>query len=226
MVIAAAGIAAAGTVAASSIGGSKQAGAVKDAQASADATQRAMYDQTRQDQLPWLQHGQVALNQLSQLQGLQGPDAAQAAGAAFTASPGYAFQLEQGLRAVDQGAAARGMLRSGATLAAEQALGSNLAAQEYGAYVNRLAALAQVGQTAANALGQSGTVAGQGIAQTAASGGAALASIYGNQASGIGNALNNGLQNTLYANRLNGLSNLGGDPFSGPGTTSLYPGGF
>jgi hypothetical protein len=44
----------------------------------------------------------------------------------FQSSPGYQFQLEQGLRAVDAGASAKGMLRSGATQA-EQKFGHGLA---------------------------------------------------------------------------------------------------
>lgn len=147
----------------------------------------------------------MALGALQDLSGLNGPDAAAARMAGFAQSPGYGYQVAQGLRAVDQGAAARGMLRSGATLKAEQALGSNLAGQEYGGYLNRLAALAGIGQQGAQALGQQGTAAGSGIAQTDASAGTARASIYGSQAAGMTNALGGTLGNLAYLDRRNAL---------------------
>ena len=59
--------------------------------------------------------------------------------AGFHTSPGYQFQLDQGLRAVDAGAAANGLLRSGAALKAEQTFGTGLADKEFAPdYYNRL----------------------------------------------------------------------------------------
>lgn len=85
---------------------------------------------------------------------------------AFQASPGYQFQLDQGLNAVNSQAGAQGMLGSGGRLKALTQYGQGLANQDYGNwfnrqtqqynmangqytdYANRLAALAGVGQTA------------------------------------------------------------------------------
>lgn len=70
--------------------------------------------------------------------GANGPAGFDRATANFRADPGYQYSVDQGLKAVDRGAAARGMLRSGNVLTAEQTLGSNLADQQYGNYVSRL----------------------------------------------------------------------------------------
>jgi hypothetical protein len=79
----------------------------------------------------------------------------------FKADPGYEFRQQQGLRAVDQGAAARGGVLSGAALKGEQQFGQDLASNEYqsayqrfntdmGNRFNRLSSVAQMGQGAAN----------------------------------------------------------------------------
>jgi hypothetical protein len=75
--------------------------------------------------------------------------------AAFRATPGYQFGLDEGTKAVQASAAARGGLNSGATLKALQQYGTNYADQQgYTPYANRLAALAGVAQTATNQMGQ------------------------------------------------------------------------
>ena len=50
----------------------------------------------------------------------------------FQSDPGYGFRLSEGLKAIEQGAAARGGLLSGNTLKASQRFGQDLASQEYG----------------------------------------------------------------------------------------------
>ena len=120
--------------------------------------------------------------------------------AQFQTSPGYQFQLDQGLRAVDAGAAANSMLRSGATMKAEQAFGSGLAATEFTNYYNRLFALSQLGETAA--AGGAAT-AGQ-AASTALQGANAQSSIYGNTAAGLGNTVNSLLSNKDFRNWITG----------------------
>ncbi len=64
------------------------------------------------------------------------PDWKQAPAFSFTkqdlmSDPSYDFRYQEGLRALDQGAAGRGVLNSGGTLYGEQALGQNMASQEY-----------------------------------------------------------------------------------------------
>lgn len=68
----------------------------------------------------------------------------------FEATPGYQFQLDQGNKAIERSAAARGMTLSAPTLQAHQSFSQGLANQEYGNYLNRLAAMSGSGQTATN----------------------------------------------------------------------------
>ncbi len=71
--------------------------------------------------------------------------------AAFRAMPGYQFGLDEGNKQVQASAAARGGLNSGATLKALLKFGQNYADQQgVTPYMNRLAALAGVAQTATN----------------------------------------------------------------------------
>ena len=80
----------------------------------------------------------------------------------FRTDPGYQFQFNQGLQAIDRGAASRGMLTSGNTLNAEQQFGTGLADQSYGNYVNRLQPY--LGQQTAAAGGIAGVNRGLGNA--------------------------------------------------------------
>ena len=143
------------------------------------------------------------------LLGLNGPDAATTAMGNYHTSPGYQFALDQGLRATDAGAAAKGMLRSGATLKAEQTFGTGLADQDFTNYYNRLFDLSKLGESAAAGTGAANISTGQGIASTDLSAGSALTNIYGNAASGIGNAVNNYANNSIYGSRTNAL--MGGN---------------
>ena len=77
---------------------------------------------------------------------------------AFFTSPDYQFRMQEGLAGVDAGAAASGMLDSGATRKAEIAYAGNLASGEFNNYANRLQALAGLGQ------GTGASLAGQGAA--------------------------------------------------------------
>lgn len=139
--------------------------------ASADkaiALQKKIYEETVARQQPWLQTGQNALAQMAQ--GTAGPQAAYMKPfgmADYQADPGYSFRLKEGMKALEQGAAARGGLLSGNMLRGAQEYGQGLASQEYqnaynryqqqqGNQFNRLASLAGVGQSAVGALGQAG----------------------------------------------------------------------
>lgn len=200
--VAAAAVGAAGTYLASE----NTASAAKDA----NKTQQASQDRMRADLMPYMEAGTNALGPQQALLGLQGQEAADTAMQNFQQSPGYQYQLDQGLRAVDAGAAAKGMLRSGATLKAEQTLGNNLAAQDFGAYYNRLAGLAGLGQSSAAGVGAAGNQTAAGQAQTGVSAASTQGSLYGQAAQGIGNAVSNYGNNQLYEQRTNAL--MGGQP--------------
>jgi hypothetical protein len=126
----------------------------------------------------------------------------------FQAGPGYQSQFNQGLQAIDRGAAAKGMVTSGNTLNAEQAFGTGLANQSYQQYVANLQPY----------LGQQ-TAAAAGVAGVNQNEGSQLNASYGNQGNlayntqvGIGNV--QGASDLAQANAdssfLNGALNLGG----------------
>ncbi len=116
---------------------------------------------------PYRGFGEEALGTYRGALGLGGSRAQQTARAAFQASPAYQFMLEEGLRATRRGMAPTGLRGSGAEQRALMRYGSGLAAQEYGAWQDRLAKAAGLGAelgeqaagrelTAGEALGQLG----------------------------------------------------------------------
>ena len=186
-------------------GSALQSGTTSSSAGKATAAQLAQQQQERADLAPWTGTGGTANTDTSDLLGLTGPDAATAAMAKFQTSPGYQWQLGQGLRAVDAGAASQGMLRSGATLKAEQTFGSGLADQDFTNYYNRLFDLSKLGESAAAGTGAADITTGTGIAQTDLSAGSGLSSIYGNEAKGVGTTSNNYGNQSIYAARTNAL---------------------
>ncbi len=195
------------------ISGNKAAKAQKQAAQLGINEQQRQYDQTRQDQAPyrgtgyapWRQAGSGALDMLSRAYGIggQAPDLT-----AFTASPGYDFRYNEGLRAIDRGAAARGLLHSGAGVKAEQRFGEGLAANEFGDWWNRLAGVAGVGQQAVSGTAAAGQNAANNITNAYTQQGNARASSYANTGSAINSGINNALSAYLYQ---------GGGGFGGKG---------
>lgn len=152
----------------------------------------------------------------------------------FEADPGYQFRMDEGMRGVEGGAAARGGLLSGAALKAIQKYGQGLASQEYGnAYnrftsdqtnqYNRLAGLVNTGQGATNqisnaagAFGQSqaNNIIGAGNAQAAGTIGAAN-SIVGGINQGFNNYQQNQLMNLIRQPSTGGWGGGGYYPYGG-----------
>lgn len=177
--------------------GSKAAGAQKSAANQQIAAQQQQFNQTRADLAPWRSTGGSALEKLSQLYGLNGsaPDPS-----VFTASPGYQYRFNEGIRGVDRGAAARGLLHSGAAVKAEENVGQGLASQEFGNYTNTLMGIAGTGQQAANTSAAAGQSSANAISQAYGQAGNARASSYAN----IGSSINSGINNGLFS-YLNGF---------------------
>ncbi len=100
----------------------------------------------------------AAPNMLLNALGVNGAAGTAAARNAFQSSPGYQFQLGQGLQAIDRGAASRGMLGSGNTLMAEQQYGQGLANQDYTNWLNSLGSFTYptLSATSGAATGQAG----------------------------------------------------------------------
>ena len=172
------------------IGGVMQSSAVNSAAGKATAAEQQAAAQQRADLQPWATAGAPALTATNDLLGLNGPDAATAAMGRYQTSPGYQWQFNEGLRATDAGAAAQGMLRSGATLKAEQTFGQGLANTDFGQYYNRLFDLSQLGEKAAAGQGAGSLQAAHDIAGIDIGAAGAQASIYGNMANKIETSAN------------------------------------
>lgn len=140
----------------------------------ATAEQARQYDQSRADNMPWLQAGQNALAQMQQLNSGNF--------SSFTESPDYQFARDQGLQGIDRSAAARGALYSGGADADRMTFASGLASQNYNNYYNRLAGLAGAGQTAGSGLAALGQNYANAVGNNAIGAGNARASVYGQNA--------------------------------------------
>lgn len=198
-----AAVVSAGSGIASAAGGSGAQSSITAAgQAAANkALQTGLTDYTT-NATPYISTGANALSSLADATGLNGAAGSLNALSSFQASPGVAYQEQQGLSAIDNGAASTGTLRGGNTIRAEQTLGDNLANQDFSQYVNRLSGMANSGLAATNALGSGQLSTASGIASTDTSGAAAQANAAGNLAKGVGSALtglanNSSVQDTL-----------------------------
>lgn len=107
---------------------------------------------------PYIQNGQAAQKQLGNLNGLNGQAAATAAQQDWQNTPGYQFQLQQGLGALQNSAAASGGLLNGNTGQALINYGQNAANTQYQQYLSNLQN--QAGQ-GAGAIGSQGQLQGQ-----------------------------------------------------------------
>ena len=179
---------------------------------------------------PYANVGPAAVKQQQDLLGLNGQAAADAAMQSFQQSPGYQWALQQGLRGVDASAAARGMLRSGATLKGEEAYGQGLANQEFGNYFNRLGTMANTGFQGATGIVNAGNnlanaMTGNVAAQNTVGLNAAnqQSSIFGDAAKGIATQANQLFNNTDFQNWAKGLFSSGGSTFT-PSSTGTYGG--
>jgi len=219
----------------------QSAAAQREAADKSIAAQKEMYQQGRTDLQPYREGGVTAQNQLMQMLGIGGDTTAANYGkyskdfgmSDFTTDPGYQFRLEQGMKALNASAAARGMGVSGANIKGATEYGQNLGSQEYQNAFNRyqtnrtaqLAPLqslyaggqasaagsaAQAGALGTN-LGNTYTGLGQGIAQADVAAGNATASGYLNSANAVTNALNQGMSSYMMSNYLGGIGGgLGG----------------
>jgi len=185
------------------LSGSKAAAGLQAQQGAADQanqTQANVFNMDQQNAQPYMQAGANGLNQLQAAM----PDLTKSFSMSdFQSDPGYQFQMQQGMKALQQSAAASGSLGSGGTMKALTQYSQGLASQDYQNAFNRftqsqqqkygmLSGLAGIGQTAV------GQVAGAG-------------QNYANQVSqtqmGMGNAA--AAANTASANRMSGLAGQG-----------------
>lgn len=216
---------AAGAVAAAGIGAMATSGAADtaanaqmDASNNSIAAQERQQAQTRADLLPYNKAGWGATNALTDLTGTgTGEDPLKSYFSPITMdeatleqTPGYQFNLTQGLKATQNSAAARGLGVSGAALKGAASYATGLADNTYQNQFNnattnqtnmfnRLMGISTLGENAAAQTGANGTqiaanignsLTGIGNAQAAAAmaSGNAISSGASNAASGISNA--------------------------------------
>lgn len=204
-------------------------GAKKAANTQAASADRAadmqdkQYQQTRADQAPWREAGQVALKDMVGGLAAGGDFNRDFTMADYTEDPGYQFRLQEGEQGINRAATASGSRYSGATLKALSRFNSNQASQEYGnAYnrhqndvssrFNRLASLAGVGQTATNQTAAAGATAATNGGQFIQNAGTARASGYVGQA----NAINGTLGSLANNYQLSSMLKAGATPTAAP----------
>ena len=124
----------------------------------------------------------------------------------FETSPGYNFRFDEGQRAVERMAAARGNRLSGATLAEAQRRGQGEASAEFGNWWNRLAGVSQGGQQATNQQISAGQNYANAFGQNALAAGNAQASGY----LGQNNAFQGGINNLFSIAGMNQAGLFGG----------------
>lgn len=184
--------------------GTNKSGEAIDAQrqsmGDANATQKYIYDQTRADNQPWREAG------VSSLGKLQDPEFQKSFTMAdFTADPGYQFRMQEGQKAIERSAAARGGLMGGGTMKALTRFGQDQGAQEYqNAYsrfnndqttrFNRLASISGVGQTANAQNQQAGMNYGNNVSENQIGFGNAQAAAYIGDANRNAGMFNNLMQ--------------------------------
>lgn len=191
----------------SGIAGSQSSNAAKQAA----ALQQQQFQQTQQNEAPFIQAGQGAVGTISS-------DEQNGTGFAapfnFQQDPGYQFNLQQGTDAINNSAAAKGGVLNGGTLKALSQYTSGLADTTYNsAYsrylagsqnsYNQLAGLASLGQNATATTGQLGATAAKNAGDfTNASG---LDSAAGTV--GIGTGINQALGGAVGGNQTYAILN-------------------
>jgi len=197
-------------------GASTAASAQENAANTASNTQMNMFNQDKALLNPYVQQGYTANTDLNdQLPDLTAPINMNEA--TLQNTPGYQFNLTQGLKSVQNSAAARGLGISGAALKGASAYATGLADSTYqnqfsNAQTNRqntynmLSGQQSLGENAAAGVGNAGISTGNSIASNTlgagnAAGAAAIAT--GNAVSG---AANSGVQGYLLSNLLGGGS--------------------
>ncbi len=147
--------------------------------------QMKQYKQTRKDVMPYMEAGKAGLERYRGALLAETPEQYAQISEQLRATPGYQFQVEEGQRALERGAAARGGLLSGATLKATQRYGQQLGSQRYGEYMGRLQQLGSQGLEAGLQTGRLGQQAASSYQSGMGQYGGALQQAGAARASGI-----------------------------------------
>jgi hypothetical protein len=174
----------------------------------ASRIERENAERIRSDFAPYRDAGASALSRYADAMGLNGAAARDQFRTDFRTDPGYGFAFDEGMRATEGSAAARGGLLSGGTLKALQRRGQGMADQQYGSYLDRFYNLANMGQNSAAQTGQFGSQSAGRQGAYALDAGAARAGGYLSAAQGVNGAISNGLN---FYGRQQGYG--GGQPY-------------
>ncbi len=208
---AAAGIGAIGAIGGGIIASSGAQSAADTQAAAADRSaqvQMDMFNKQVELQAPFREAGLTAQNKLLDLLGLSNNTTAAGYGSEakpfgmdqFNADPGYQFRQDEGMKALERSAAARGGLLSGSALKGITRFAQGTASDEYSnafnryqiernARLNPLQSLMGAGQSGANTLSSAAQQTGQGLAQSALDAGTARASGYVGSSNALASAL-------------------------------------
>lgn len=207
-----------------------QGAAQTQANAANQATQAElqMYNQNVQRLAPWTGAGSSALGTL---QGLMPSLTTPFSAAQYQQSPGYQWQLGQGINAIQNSAAASGGVNSGNTLKALMGYGQGLANQDYqqalqnyqnwqGQVYNMYSGISNTGANAAGQMAGIGSQVGQNIGNNITGAGNALAAGQVGSSNAIGNSLSS-LGNLGLMMQMNG--EFGGSSMPNVPTSSFMP---
>jgi hypothetical protein len=128
--------------------------------------------------------------------------------------PGYQFQMNQGVQALDRSAASKGLLNSGAQEKALTAYGQGLGSSYLGNYVQGLNGIAQMGQASAGQQAVAGMNTANQVGANQIGAGNAAAAGYVNQGNAISGLMQNGI----------GLYGMYQGGFGSSGSLSQVPG--
>lgn len=220
---------------ASTAAAGKASKAQQNAANTASQTELEQFYQNREDMQPWRDAGTTALGQMTTGTKEGGEFNRDFSLADFNKDPGYEFRMEQGQRALDASAAARGGALSGAAIKGAARYGQDFGSNEYqNAYnrfnndrtqrFNRLASLAGVGQTATRDVAQMGAQAASNVANNQIGAGNAQASSYIGKANAVNNtvsSLGNFAMNQYYNQQPQWYSNGTTSQTRGPVSNSV-----
>lgn len=201
-------------------GSAMASGAQQDAANTAANTQLSIYGQNKAMLSPWANQGLSDYGTLNSLLGVGGNSATMQS--TLEGLPGYQFTLGQGLKSVQNSAAARGLGVSGAALKGAANYSTGLANSQYGNYVGQLQNATNTGLSAANALAGVGTQTGAGVASSQIAGGNAAAAGYNGIAGSIGNAAGSLPLAAILSQNQGGLGGLFGGGGSGQSSGPLF----
>ena len=205
---------------ASMMGSNAAADAQTSAANSANAVQMAMFNKTQQNLQPYMDLGQQGITGLTNnLTDLTSPVTMDQA--TLEQTPGYQFNLQQGLKSTENSATARGLGVSGAAQKGAAAYATGLADSTYQNQFNnavtnqtntfnRLMGLTNIGQASAAGVSSAGQQTASNIGSNTIGAGNAQAANYLNMGNSVGGLANNAGSAYMLNNLTSGKSLFGG----------------